>query len=456
MRPLQRVETKRAASEEAAQFVRGDRVEGTLLRLRFTQLVVRRLFRGGDAYILQRIGIGAEIDLLQIADAVLGDIVADHAVAFMAQLFHVHIGGVEGLGAVGDDAGLEQRLDEHAEDVGAFLHALAAVFIAEGFEHLELHLLPFETELAVDRLLLLGVHEVEQQGLEALGRPVLDDVLLFFREVRDRAVGPDLAELVMEGFVRHHELRQLDEERIVRLRVKRREGAHGKAFDQHLHADDLLVDLRCVDDVGEQAAQRRADGEGLAPTRLDVFREGRHMAGFFAGLVGGIFLRARILQDVAERGGKRQRAGFAMQDRREHPARALIREFHALLFRQLLEAGQAQLRHQLARHHHLVFEIEGFGEVDVLLVQRIPEMVVGRGNDLVEGGGAGAVTFRLHHRREIMGGDGIIGVVFGDLPNFGHQGFSRGSAGTRGRRERGKPDFEGERPPAGLFCFRKE
>ena len=40
-------------------------------------------------------------------------------------------------------------------------------------------------------------------------------------------------------------------------------------------------------------------------------------------------------------------------------------------------------------------DVEGLGEVDVLLVERIPEMVVGRGDDLVEGGGALAIARRV-------------------------------------------------------------
>jgi len=56
---------------------------------------------------------------------------------------------------------------------------------------------------------------------------------------------------------------------------------------------------------------------GLPPARLDVAGERRDVAGLLARLVRGVFLRARIAKDVAERSRKRQRALLAMQDRRE-------------------------------------------------------------------------------------------------------------------------------------------
>ena len=55
------------------------------------------------------------------------------------------------------------------------------------------------------------------------------------------------------------------------------------------------------------------------------------MARFFARLVGGVFLRARIAQHVAERGRERQRALLAVQDRRQDPARGLVDELDLLL-----------------------------------------------------------------------------------------------------------------------------
>src|SRR5258707_11386305 len=80
-----------------------------------------RLFRGkqGNAQ------LAAAIELEEILDALLGDVVADHAVALGIEFGHVDIGGIDRLGALGDDTGLEQRLDQHTEDVGGVLHLLA-------------------------------------------------------------------------------------------------------------------------------------------------------------------------------------------------------------------------------------------------------------------------------------------------------------------------------------------
>ena len=114
------------------------------------------------------------VDLAQLLDRGVGDVGADHLVGLAAQLLHVDPRRVGRLGAVGDDAGLEERLDQHAEDVRALAHHAAAVGVGERLHHRAAHPLPVEAELRVDRLLLLGVHEVEEQRLEALRRPVLD------------------------------------------------------------------------------------------------------------------------------------------------------------------------------------------------------------------------------------------------------------------------------------------
>ena len=83
--------------------------------------------------------------------------------------------------------------------------------------------------------------------------------------------------------------------------------------------------------------------DGLAPARLDVARERRDVARFFARLVGGVFLGARIAQDVAERGGQRQRALLAMQDRGERPQRVEIGELDLLLLVELVADGGLQI-----------------------------------------------------------------------------------------------------------------
>ena len=130
---------------------------------------------------------------------------------------------------------------------------LAARFVGRDFLEALHHLVRIEAELLVDRRHLVRRDQVEEQRLEAVRGPVLDDLVLFLRELRDGAVGPNLPELVVERFVGHDELRQLLRQRIVPFFEDRSEGAHGEAFDQHLHADDLLIDLRRVHDFLQQA-----------------------------------------------------------------------------------------------------------------------------------------------------------------------------------------------------------
>ena len=69
----------------------------------------------------------------------------------------------------------------------------------------------------------------------------------------------------------------------------------------------------------------------------------------------------------------------------------------------------------------------GFVEVDVFLVQRIPEVVVGGGDDLVKGGGAVVVAVQLQHGDEVVGRHRIVHGVFGDVA-VGHRGFLHAGA----------------------------
>ena len=54
-------------------------------------------------------------------------------------------------------------------------------------------------------------------------------------------------------------------------------------------------------------------------------------------------------------------------------------------------------------------------------------MIVGGGDDPVEGGGALAIAVRLQHGGEIGGIDGIVGRIFGDV--------FQGSISQNGRHE---------------------
>ena len=55
-------------------------------------------------------------------------------------------------------------------------------------------------------------------------------------------------------------------------------------------------------------------------------------------------------------------------------------------------------------------------------------MVVGRGDDLVEGRGAMAVALDIEHGREIVRRHRVVGIVFGDL---NHGASSAGRAKGR-------------------------
>ena len=173
------------------------------------------------------------------------------------------------------------------------------------------------------------------------------------------------------------------------------------------------------------ALQRRAAFHRPAPAGLDVLGEGRDVAGLFAGLVGGVFLRALVLQHVAQAGRQVQRALLAVQDRGEGPQRRLVDEPDpGLPVAEVVGDIVGRQRHDhVLRQEHLVLHVEGLVEVDVFLVQRIPEVVVGGRDDLVEGGGAVAVAVQLQHRLEVVGRDGVVDDVLGDVAVGGH-GFA--------------------------------
>src|SRR5947208_530737 len=96
--------------------------------------------------------------LLQGLYPLLRHLVPNHPVAFRRELVEVDPHGVRGARALGDDARLEQRLDERAEHVAPALHEGAAVRIGARLQDRVAHPLPVEAELGVDEPLLLGVH----------------------------------------------------------------------------------------------------------------------------------------------------------------------------------------------------------------------------------------------------------------------------------------------------------
>ena len=141
------------------------------------------------------------------------------------------------------------------------------------------------------------------------------------------------------------------------------------------------------------------------------------MAGFFAGLVGGVFLRALVQQHMAQRGREVQRALLAMQDRGERIEQRLIHELRAQLGRVELGLDVVGLQggDQLLADQGLGRHVPGGRVVDVLRVQRIPEMVVGRGDDLVERRRARVVAVEIEHRLKVVRRYGLVDQVLGDV-----------------------------------------
>ncbi|MEJ1970512.1 MAG: hypothetical protein WDN03_18075 [Rhizomicrobium sp.] len=81
--------------------------------------------------------------------------------------------------------------------------------------------------------------------------------------------------------------------------------------------------------------------------------------------------------------------------------------------------GNLELEDLVVGHHLHMLDVERLVEIDVFLVQRVPEMIVRRADDLVEGGRALLVAVELDHRLEIVRRHGVVHDVLGDVP-VGH------------------------------------
>ena len=219
----------------------------------------------------------------------------------------------------------------------------------------------------------------------------------------------------MECLVRHHELAYLLHQRIAGFLEEHGEGAHREPFHQHLHADQLLPDQRRGDEFFEQTTQRRTHCHGLAPARLDIARERRDVARLLARLVRGVFLRAGIAQDVAEGGRQRKRALLAVQDGRERPPHIEIDELDFPLFVELLADRRFEIGVRRRIDEIFVLHVKALREVDVFAVERIPEMLMRRRNDLIEGIAPLPVALDVEHRGEIARIDGVVGGILGDV-----------------------------------------
>ena len=172
--------------------------------------------------------------------------------------------------ALRDDAGLKQGLDQDAEDICVLGHLLSAIFVAEVLQDCVAHPDPVEIEFLVDILLLLSVDQIEEEDLEGFGGPQFYVFMLFFIELGDRLVGPDLAEFVVEGFVAHREMDEAAQHRIVRFSLDRGEGTHGEALDQHLHTDEFLVNRGGLNDLVQEIADGCSRLKGGAPSRRNI------------------------------------------------------------------------------------------------------------------------------------------------------------------------------------------
>jgi hypothetical protein len=89
----------------------------------------------------------------------------------------------------------------------------------------------------------------------------------------------------------------------------------------------------------------------------------------------------------------------------------------------VLDVVGLQRPDHLLGQDHLVLHVERRGEVDVLGIERVPEMVVGGRDDLVERGRARVVAVEVEHRLEVVGRDRVVDEVLGDV-SVGHAGVS--------------------------------
>ena len=146
------------------------------------------------------------------------------------------------------------------------------------------------------------------------------------------------------------------------------------------------------------------------------------MARFLARLVRRVFLRALVIENVAEAGRKVQGPLLAVQDGGERPERRRIGEGdHVRLGLQMVaHVVELQRAREPLRQDHGVRHVEGLVEVDVLLVQRVPEMVMGGADDLVERRGAGVVAVERQHGLEVVRRHGFVEDVLGDVAVSGH------------------------------------
>ena len=92
------------------------------------------------------------------------------------------------------------------------------------------------------------------------------------------------------------------------------------------------------------------------------------MPRLFARLIGCVFLRAGIAQDMAERRRERERALLAMQNGRQRPSRGLIGETDVIAaFKLFAQFGEENGKHFVGQNL-LAVEVERFVEIDVFRI----------------------------------------------------------------------------------------
>ena len=154
------------------------------------------------------------------------------------------------------------------------------------------------------------------------------------------------------------------------------------------------------------------------------------MTGLLACLVGGVFLGARIEQDVAQAGRQRERTLLAMQQVGDRPVDDVVGESDFLAVVQAVAHRAPQLDDRVQRHDRRQGHVKRLVEVDVALVEWVPDMVVSGRNDAVEGIGPAAIPWYFQHCREVLARDGVVGFVVRDL--LGHRSISKGSLNMTG------------------------
>src|SRR5207253_798112 len=143
-----------------------------------------------------------------------------------------------------------------------------------------------------------------------------------------------------------------------------------------------------------------------------IAAEGVLVARLLAHLVGGVLLRARIEEDVAEARREAERTLLAVQDVRQAPARALVGQRDALPLVQAVPNGGVALEHEPGGHDRLALRAGG-REVDVVRVLRVPEVLLGARDDLLEVRGAARVACGLDHGGEVVRVRGPVGRIVG-------------------------------------------